>query len=246
MPPLDEIIAYYVNLLIMQYHDKPNAKGDIAAFVKQAFANNLVFQLERAFDLDTAVGAQLSILAKYVGTARVVRGYLIEDRPYFQLGDYASVANKIGMRSYTTPRPEGEVYFYSYAVNENSEYTLTDGELKFIIDLLVIKNNSTAGFKDIKELIFNKFGTDLSVFDNKDMSLTYFTGLNISSVIRIAVAQDYLPRPACTGLKVFSVKFPDKMFGMRSYTKETDNVGFSNYTTQKEGTFLSYDNLIVV
>ncbi len=241
---IEEILAYYSNLLIIQYHGKPKAKSDIELFVNQLFANNLIFQLERAFDIETAVGEQLSILAKYVGAERVVRGYLIE-RLYFQLGDYASVADKIGVRDYATPRPEGEVATYSYVANENSEYTLTDAELRFVIKLLIVRNNITAGFKDIKETIFNFFD-DLNVFDNLDMSLSYFTGENLSSIINVAISQDYLPRPACVGIKVFSVKFPKKMFGFNDYLKSTSNVGFSDYTTQKEGSFLSYDNLVTI
>lgn len=245
MPTIQEIIDYYVNLLIIQYHDKPKAKADIELLINELFANNLIFDLERAFDIETAVGSQLDILAKYVGTARTLRGYLIENRQYFQLGDYASVVGKIGVRDYTTPRPEGEVFTYSYTVNSNSEYTLTDAELRFMIKLLIVRNNTTAGFKDIKELVFNKFD-DLSVFDNQDMSLTYFTGLNINSTIRLAIAQDYLPRPACTGISVFSVKFPKKLFGFKSYTKSNTNVGFGDYTTQNEGSVLSYSDLVIV
>lgn len=244
-PTLQTIIDYYVNLLIIQYHDKPKAKATIETFIKELFANNLVFQLESAFDVDTAIGNQLSILAKYVGTARVLRGYLITGRQYFQIGDYVSVADKIGVRDYTTPRPEGAVYTFFYSVNSNSEYTITDEELRFVIKLLIIKNNVKSTWKNIKENIYNFF-QEMDVYDNKDMSLTYITGLNLSNIIRLCIAQDYLFRPACVGLKIFSIKFPRTLFGFKEYTKMTANVGFSDYSAQNQGSFLSYDNLIVV
>lgn len=245
MPLLDDLINYYVNLLIIQYHDKPKARATIALYVKELLANNLTLQLERAYDLETAVGPQLTVLGKYVGAVRVSRKLLI-DRKYFQYTDYvSSPTGKIGYRRYDKPRIEGEVYFYSYQRFEKDPYTLTDAELKFCINFLIIKNNITSAFKDIKKAIFNFFGNDLLVFDNKNMIIVYFTNKDISNIIQIALSEDYLPRPIGTGLQVFSVKDPKKLFGYRRYSHTNPNtVGYRTYTTTKEGTMLRYSDII--
>ena len=109
MYDLTEIINYYVNLLIIQYHDRPKAKSEIELFVKELFADGLIFELQNAFEIDTAVGIQLDILGEYVGVDRILRGYLV-NRQYFQLATYTDAGiNKIGFRSYIKTRIEGEV-----------------------------------------------------------------------------------------------------------------------------------------
>lgn len=66
--------SYYSNLLIMQYHDKPKAKATVEAFVN-IYPDDLVTKVINAFDIDTAVGAQLDILGEYVD---VDRFYLVD------------------------------------------------------------------------------------------------------------------------------------------------------------------------
>lgn len=60
---------YLSNLLIIQYHDKPKAKATIEA-VGQGFPVDLIFAVRDGFSLETAIGKQLDILAKYLGTDR--------------------------------------------------------------------------------------------------------------------------------------------------------------------------------
>lgn len=60
---------YLSNLLIIQYHDKPRAKATIEAIGKD-FPVDLIFAVRDGFSLETAVGKQLDILAKYLGTDR--------------------------------------------------------------------------------------------------------------------------------------------------------------------------------
>lgn len=67
---VEELKTYYSNLLIAQYRDKPNAYATIKALVGMAIMDALPVNLQDAFDLDTAVGAQLDILGKYQGIDR--------------------------------------------------------------------------------------------------------------------------------------------------------------------------------
>lgn len=62
---------YLSNLLIIQYFNKPKAKATIKAVAKM-FPTDLILQVVNGFDLETATGEQLDILAKYIG---VERGY---------------------------------------------------------------------------------------------------------------------------------------------------------------------------
>ena len=60
---------YLSSLLIIQYHNKPKAKGTIEALAKM-FPVDLIFAVRDGFDLDNATGKALDTLAKYVGVSR--------------------------------------------------------------------------------------------------------------------------------------------------------------------------------
>lgn len=65
-----EIIDYYANLLILQYHEKPKAFATIQALVKGIIMDQLPTAVQNAFDINTAEGVQLDVLGKYVGVSR--------------------------------------------------------------------------------------------------------------------------------------------------------------------------------
>ena len=67
---LEKIIEYYKNLLIIQYHNKVKARETVAEWVKCMSGDALFLQLQNAFDIDKAVGAQLDLIGKFVGLQR--------------------------------------------------------------------------------------------------------------------------------------------------------------------------------
>jgi hypothetical protein len=66
----DELVKYYADLLILQYKNKPNAYATVQAVVKPLMMDQLPLQVLDALNIDTAVGAQLDIIGKYVGVSR--------------------------------------------------------------------------------------------------------------------------------------------------------------------------------
>lgn len=61
----------YVNLLIKQYWEKPNAVAEIAAQAASwEKVRDILAEFMTAFDLDTAVGAQLDIIGRIAGLPR--------------------------------------------------------------------------------------------------------------------------------------------------------------------------------
>lgn len=65
-----QIVAYYANLLILQYVGKPKAFATIQAFATMAVMDQLPVAVQNAYAIDTAVGVQLDVLGKYVGVTR--------------------------------------------------------------------------------------------------------------------------------------------------------------------------------
>lgn len=69
---LEEQYQYYADLLIIQYRGKAKAQAMIQAIARQALCDNLPLAVQDAFDIETAIGAQLDILGKYAGVVRDV------------------------------------------------------------------------------------------------------------------------------------------------------------------------------
>lgn len=67
----DDIVTYYVNLLILQYRSKPGARGSVDAVVRPTIMDQLPNQVQAAFAVDTAVGVQLDVVGKYAGVTRM-------------------------------------------------------------------------------------------------------------------------------------------------------------------------------
>lgn len=109
------LIEYYVDRLIYQYRAKPKARATIAILVKQLLAGGLLRTIEDAFWLDSAVGAQLDILAKYIGLPRAIGSS--GDKEYFGCHDYVigQPDNDNGFKAYldATVNTAGEWYSYT-------------------------------------------------------------------------------------------------------------------------------------
>lgn len=80
---ISDYSKYLSNLLIIQYNGKPKAKQTIQS-VGQMFPTDLILDIVNGFDLETATGEQLDILAKYIG---VSRGYTDSNNQAAMLND---------------------------------------------------------------------------------------------------------------------------------------------------------------
>jgi len=75
----NSLVEYFQNLLILQYREKPNAKAEIELYVRTLFSNGNMLTLNEAFKLETAIGKQLDILAKYINISRGYSGGALND-----------------------------------------------------------------------------------------------------------------------------------------------------------------------
>ncbi len=71
-----QLLDYYKNLLILQYNQQNGtARATIDALVSEVLDALIIQQIEEGFNIDTAIGAQLDIIAKYMGLQRRVLNY---------------------------------------------------------------------------------------------------------------------------------------------------------------------------
>lgn len=197
----DELIAYYRDLLIVQYRTKPKARAVMEAFISSAMANGIVFDVAAAFDLDTAVGAQLDILGLYRGLTRFVVG-LDLSRPFWELTRYgdANPAAAPGLPRYgETPTD----YFFRYSDANQATYRMADEEFRQLIKARAAFHQSSLGLGEIDDILFATFGAGVNLIDNMNMSIEYRRTAGAAiRLFTIADETDSLPRPAGVAVTV--------------------------------------------
>ncbi|NDK07879.1 DUF2612 domain-containing protein [Candidatus Gracilibacteria bacterium] len=246
----DKFIEYYKNLLILQYYDKPKAREMIGLFAESLVADALIWKLERAFDIETAIGKQLTIIGKYVGVDRIQYGRFIE-KEYFSMWFDASDTGLEEVRGFDYDiLQQFDGYFLSDKSFNNDIYKLTDDEMRFLIKLQIIKNTLDGTFKSLKENLYKIFGDELFIVDNFNMSITYWTEKNIQNLFLLAISQNFLPMPITQTINIFSVSDINNLFGFGRYSQTDEEIelisGF-NYDEDpltSGGEFFSYSDAI--
>lgn len=244
---LQSIVDYYTNLLIIQYKDKPKAKATVALMVNEMLANGIYFDVQNGFNINTAVGAQLDILGKYIGLNRFFKGQDFPDG-IFGFTDYnGSDDGQQGFTDYANY--DSETYTtltYQDIISNNQK--LDDDDYRFLLKLKIICNNSSMTHGGIDNAIYTTFGNDLIADTNNDMTMLYFANSNISRLLDVLLQKEVLPRPM--GVQLLGIiKQTSPFFGFTTYsqTSTSDNMtGFSIYDDYdtKEGETLTYDKII--
>lgn len=193
-----ELVEYYRQLLIAQYIDKGNARGTVGAFVDETVANNVILDTTAAFDLETAVGAQLDLMATYRGCQRSVFG-LDVTRKYFSFPDYTVnplTWPQYGFGTYDNVQSI-DAFWLTYELAEAQIYDLNDDELRKLIKFRAAVQSSDFSIKAIDDILFAFFGEEVEMTDNGDMTMTYehFIG-DPNNLFDIVVQTGSLPKPS--------------------------------------------------
>lgn len=240
----EELILYYVNLLIIQFRTLPNAQGHINALIKQLMIYDLIRDIENGYDLETAVGVQLDVLAKYAGADRVVTGVDFS-RTFFSMVEYGEptpYVNVAGMIEYLEDNPP-DAQFLMYDTDSQSIYSLTDTELRILIKLKIAQNNSNHTTKEIDDIMEEFFPESVIFDDNFNMTVSYIFDIDSQRIAEIAISQNALPKPAAVGLIVSFVPDINNIFSMLKYCCNTPadfSQGFIEYADDPFGSFLKY------
>lgn len=238
----ESIVSYYVERLIVQYKRLPRARATVAAYVRQIVADLILKKIETAFDIDTATGAQLDIIAKYVGTSRNFNVSGIEGN-YFGFKDYdpEGVQNPNGFRDYTDPAINAGADFLRYDSRRTSTYALTDNQLRIAIKLKITTNTSDGTLAHIVESLWSIFGKAITLTDNADMTITYTVATGSVDLPETALAI-LLPRPAAVGINIDFVE--NDTFRFTRYTAATTVLaGFRRYSGPPTGVrTITYQN----
>ena len=194
---------YYANLLIKQFYDKPKARGMINSLV-ELLPMDAVNQMNKAYELDSAIGQQLSILAKWVGVNRNYPSPRLKLNTYFSMPQIVgnSIAltdtSQAGFQKFNDPEPSDGPFLMAddFVYDDN---LISDNDLKTLIKLKIIKNNVRATQYNIDSALYKVFGMNIYTTWPQPKILVYNCASIYKTPLMLGRIGDWLPRPTdCT------------------------------------------------
>ncbi len=220
MADVTDIIEFYKNLLIIQYHDQPKAQATIQLLIDELWASGILLDVRNGYDLDTATGVQLDVIGKYIGVDRFYTNH--DPIDYFALTFYNEVnpdaIAKWGFTDYAdyeTFQENGTINYQSVLSQTN---VLSDADFRVILHLKIFQNNINHSHKEIDDSIFNIFGNAIRPGSTGGMHMFYFITATLSAIVQAALLKNLLPRPMGVGLTLITgVNKP--FFGFAVYSQ---------------------------
>lgn len=197
----EELIQYYVNLLVLQYQAKPKARATIEAFIRAIMFFDLIQEVNDAYALETSIGAQQDVLGLYLGVDRLVTGVLFSRR-FFGFARYGEDPDLLPIHGFLRYGDEADAQFLRYGAGRISTLTLNDEEFRTVLRQKAIQNVSAHSVGEIDQLLFDFFDNRVLMDDNMDMTMTYTYPLADQRLASILNAEDLLPRPAGVSVSV--------------------------------------------
>lgn len=204
----EEWMQQYLNLLIIQYYNKPKAREEIYRKIERYYdIYKSIIDFYSAYDVDSAVGLQLDHIGRIVGVARNIA----ESEPNTFFG-YNNAPYTTGYSDAPYRTINDRLY---------SSRQLNDTEYRYIIKAKIAFNNVSCflynsedrlSLQDAYSIIFNN---RVAVIDTQLMSIDILLSNDVSyREILLVQKTGLLPRPA--GVRI------------RNIMRITDNSFFQN------------------
>lgn len=176
----------YLALITTEHQERPRFKATVAASVSPfAKVQQVLRSLIPAFDVDSATGQQLDIVALWIGVTRRI-AVPLEDY-YFTWDDVVADGWENGVWQGIGDPDSGFV-------------NLPDDLFRLLIKGKILANQwrgDIPGAYDILDAVFD-VGSDITITDNQDMTMTVtIVAGSLPSVEQAILTQGYIPiRPA--------------------------------------------------
>lgn len=184
----NDVINQYILFLIKQYYEKPNANAEIRnLLVDWQLQADFIRDFGTNFDIDNAQNTVLDLIGRIVGLSRQVND--IVPIKYF---GFAGNPNSRGFN-------DGP--FFSVNKPVRTPYQLNDFEYRKFLKVKIAKNICSpylaSGDKiSLQQVVFDAFGGNAYVSDNKDQTLTLYVDLSVETdEIDLILKMGILPRP---------------------------------------------------
>jgi hypothetical protein len=198
---LQTLADYYASLLVLQYKDKPRARAMVRLFAKQFLADNLIDAVRTAFDVDTAAGAQLDIIGKYVGLPRNIGPASgAEFFGFFNYSETPPFSNPNGMQWSGDPSLNLTTPWLRYS-DQTAQYTdLSDDSYRLCLKMKIAANTGNFSLEWLQTYLATFLPDTVFVRDNVDMTLTYYVAP--SAPIDAVTLAKVIPRPTGVGVTI--------------------------------------------
>jgi hypothetical protein len=196
-------LEYYRDLLLYEYIAQPKARAHVGALVGAALCDFVALDVQDGFDVETAVGPQLDVIGEYVGFNRNVQAVI--QRTWFGVQDYTTynpAVPAVGFTDYTDATVNASSVWYRYEFVSQSTIALTDDEYRYLLKLKIQLNACNMSTAAITKIIWDFFGTDIVLTDNKNMTIGYHLAAGASYLATMAVSQNMIPKPMGVALVV--------------------------------------------
>lgn len=204
---MEELINYYKNLLIIQYHSGQKARATIEAMVELLWANQLLKQIRDGFDIETAIGVQLDVIGIWVGVDRYVYQKPYDNHPWLSLIEISGAVTTTWQGGYSEIDNFDSVlggFLTPDLVQGGKTSSLEDEDFRLFIKLKIIKNSISHTCKNIDDAIYSLFGMDVVTrWDIPNRILYYEHTKDYGAkafVLKLADKKNILPCP--TGYRV--------------------------------------------
>lgn len=119
-----------------------------------------------------------------------------------------------------------------------ADITLNDADFTNLILLAIFQNSNGSSLYDIQLFINNFVAGGLLVFDNKNMTMTYYVSTTFASenLLQVLIKEGLLPQPMTVYLYIIYAPIINAFFSFRTYTQATVNGSPFN-------SYLSYDQM---
>ena len=199
----EKLVEYYVNLLIIQYHNKPKARATVRAYVYQMLqVYSMLKEIEYAYTIEGATGKQLDIVGKYFG---VSRNYFNLNFRYQYFSFQYMGGDDEGL-SFRTIKNQGTGKTLTLIPEDTFDYRLSDEQYRQLIQLRIIAlHNAKLSYKYIHDQVYTLLKGKVNVkIDWQDHVMRidyYFQDTNLESVFY--TYRDLLPAPAGVQIGVY-------------------------------------------
>lgn len=245
---IQQLVNYYVGLLIIQYRNKPKAQETIFFLASEFLCSAILLDIRDGYNLDDAVGVQLDVIGKYAGIDRYYRELTLID--YFSMPSYTDEPTsppQYGFETYATFATDNDLngtLAYGDIVSSNNQ--LLDSFFRTIIRLKILQNTSNHSDESIDAGIWTIFGASVRPEESGVMKMAYFITSDTTPLINAAIYKKVLPRPM--GVAALLVEdVTGDMFGFTDYSgfESPYAYGFSTYADYASlpGQILTYSQI---
>lgn len=248
-----ELINYYVALLIIQYATQPNALATIAAFAELVIQNQIYAAVAAGFNfavtpigqqIGSAVGVQLNAVASYRGAQRVYFG--LAPNAYFQLPDATDDdppdSSWNGFMDAADPPADVTWLFVTAEDTQQPIYSLTDDELYRLTQFRAQVQSAFFSIKTVDDILETFFGDNVALLDNENMTILYVDlNTDTDTLFGVVALSQSLPHPAGVRVQAIRADTLTDFFGLQDAMTDYDSsfAGFSDaLTALTTGTFI--------